>query len=182
MSLKEIYKKQVVPQMRAKFRYKNNLAVPKVTKVTVNLGTGPALKDPKLLDIMIESIKKITGQIPIKRQAKKAISGFGIKKGMIVGLQVTLRGERMYNFLDKLANVVLPRIRDFKGLDPKKFDGHGNYTLGIKEHTVFPEIKTEDVEKIHGLEITIVTSAKCNEEAKELFKLLGFPFKEEVKK
>lgn len=178
MSLKEIYKKEVILKMKKRFGYKNDLAVPKLTKVIVNIGTGPALKDPKLLNIMVESMKKIIGQIPIKRQAKKAISGFGIREGMIVGLQVTLREKQMYNFLDKLANVVLPRIRDFKGLDPKKFDGYGNYTLGIKEHTVFPEIKTEDVEKIHGLEVTIVTSAKSNEEAKELLKLLGFPFKE----
>lgn len=178
MGLKELYKKEIIPQMRNKFGYKNNLAVPRVEKVVINVGTGPALKDVKLLDTMVENLKKITGQIPQRRQAKKAISGFGIRKGMVVGLRVTLRANRMYDFLDKLANVVLPRTRDFRGINPKGFDGQGNYTLGIKEHTVFPEIKTEDVEKIHGLEISIVTTAKKDEEGKELLRLLGFPFKE----
>jgi len=175
--LQELYRKEVIPQMKEKFGYKNDLAVPKVEKVVINLGTGPALKDAKLLDTMIENLKKIAGQIPIKRQAKKAISGFGIREGMVVGLKTTLRAKRMYHFLDKLANVVLPRVRDFKGIDPKGFDGHGNLSIGIKEHTVFPEIKAEDVEKIHGLEIAIITSAKTDKEGKELLKLLGFPFK-----
>lgn len=175
--LQKIYKKKVISQMKEKFGYKNDLAVPKVEKVVINIGTSLALKDTKLLDIMIENLKKITGQIPQKRQARKTISDFGIRKGMIVGLRVTLRTNKMYDFLDKLANVVLPRVRDFKGINLKRFDGQGNLNMGIKEHTVFPEIKAEDVEKLHGLEISIITTAKTNEEGKELLKLLGFPFK-----
>lgn len=175
---KELYKKEIIPYMKKKFGYKNYLAVPRLEKIVVNIGTGRALRDSKLFDIMVETLRKITGQAPIKTKAKSAISGFGIKKGMIVGLKVTLRGNRMYEFLDKLINVTLPRIRDFRGLSISSFDGHGNLTVGIKEHTVFPEIRSDEVEKIHGLEICIHTTAKKDKEGFELLKGFGFPFRE----
>lgn len=175
--LLELYRKKIIPEMKKKFGYTNDLAVPKVEKIVVNIGTGQALKDPKLLDIMSETIKKITGQAPIKTKAKKAISGFGIKKNMVVGLKVTLRGIRMYEFLNKLINVVLPRVRDFRGLSPASFDGKGNYMIGFREHTVFPEVRSDEVEKIHGLEVSIVTTAKTDSEAQALLEFFGLPFK-----
>jgi len=172
------FRQVVIPAMKKKFGYTNDLEVPRIEKVTINVGTGPAKKDPKLLEVMTNTLKKITGQIPVICKAKKSISGFGIKKGEIVGLKVTLRRKRMEDFLTKLIHVTLPRIRDFRGLNSSGFDKHGNFTLGIKEHTVFPEIKADEVEKIHGLEITIVTTAKKDVKAKELLKLFGFPFRD----
>lgn len=176
--LLKLYRKKIIPEMKKKFGYKNNLAVPKLEKIVVNIGIGRALKDPKLLDIMVETIRKITGQAPVKTKARKAISGFNIKKNMVVGLKTTLRGVRMYEFLNKLINVVLPRVRDFRGLSSKSFDGKGNYMIGFREHIVFPEVFSDEVEKIHGLEVSIVTTAKSNLEAKALLKFFGFPFKE----
>jgi large subunit ribosomal protein L5 len=176
--LKKLYKEQVIPKMKKKFDYNNDLSVPKIEKVVVNVGTGVALKDSKLLDSMIESVKKICGQAPIKTYARKAISGFGVKEKQAVGLKVTLRRERMYDFLDKLVGATLPRVRDFRGLSVKGFDKQGNFTIGFKEHIVFPEVKADEVEKIHGLEVCISTTAKASKEALELFKLLGFPLKE----
>jgi len=179
MNLKQKYQKEVIPQMKAKFGYSNDLAVPKIKKVTVNVGLSRAIteKDPKYIDSVKESLTKITGQKPIETLARKSISGFKIRKGLTVGLMVTLRGNRMYDFLDKLINVALPRTRDFRGLSPNSVDKSGNLSIGIREHLVFPEIKPEDVQKTHGLQVTITTTARDHERGLELFKLLGFPFK-----
>lgn len=180
--LYKLYKDQIIPKMKKIFGYKNDLAVPKIEKVVLNVGTGQALKEKKLLDIIIANIARISGQLPEVRKARKAISGFGIKKGNIVGLRVTLRGRRMYEFLDKFINAALPRVRDFRGLNPSGFDGRGNFTYGVKEQTIFPEIKSDEVEKVHGLEVTIVTTARDDKTAKEFLKLFGFPFSEKAKK
>jgi large subunit ribosomal protein L5 len=176
--LKEKYRKEVIPKMREIFGYQNNLAVPKLEKVVINVGTGRALRDSKFMEVMIDNLKRITGQKPTERRAKKAISNFKIRKGLVIGLMVTLRGKRMYEFVDKLINVALPRVRDFRGLSPKGFDDQGNYTIGFKEHIVFPEIKPDEVEKLHGLEVSIVTNTKNKKEAKELLRLLGFSLAE----
>lgn len=173
--LVEIYKQQVVPKMKERLGYKNNMEVPKISKVIVNIGIGPAIKEPKMLDIMIKDLIKITGQKPIQTKAKHAISGFNIREGMVVGLKVTLRKARMYDFLERFINIVLPNVRDFKGLSKKGFDGHGNYTVGIKEQVVFPELRTEEITRLHGLEININTTAKTKEETETLFRFLGFP-------
>jgi len=172
--LKEIFQKEIIPKMKEKFGYKNNLAVPKISKIVVNVGTGSATLDPKLKEIIKNNLMAITSQRPIETKAKKAISGFKVKKGQKIGLKVTLRGKRMYDFLDKLINIALPRTRDFKGISPS-FDGRGNLTIGVKEQTVFPEIE-EGTEKVFGLEATVVTNAKKDEEAKELLRLFGIPF------
>jgi len=175
--LKQKYIKEIVPEMKKKFGYENSLAVPKIEKVIVSVGTGQALKESGLLDKIQSGLEEIAGQHPLKTRARKAISGFGIKKGDIVGMMVTLRGEKMYDFVDRLINAVLPRIQDFRGISPKAFDRRGNLTIGIKEHTVFPEVEAENVEKIFGMEITIVTTATKDEEGKKLLKLIGFPIR-----
>lgn len=175
--LKEYYLKEVVPKMKKDLNLSNDFEVPKIEKVVINVGTGQALKDKKLLDYMINTVVKVSGQYPIKTYSKKAISGFGIRDGQVVGLKVTLRKDRMYQFLDKLINVTLPRIRDFRGLSVKSIDGGGNYSIGLKEQIVFPEIKSDEVDHIHGLEITINTNATNKEMALKMLKLLGFPFK-----
>ena len=175
--LKQKYIKKIIPEMKKKFGYKNNLAVPKIEKVVISIGTGQTLKEKGLLDKIQKGLEGITGQHPLKTSARKAISGFGIRKGDIVGMMVTLRGEKMYGFVDKLINAVLPRIRDFRGISPKAFDGRGNLTTGIKEHTVFPEVEAENVEKTFGMEITIVTTAAKDKEGRELLKLIGFPIR-----
>ena len=173
--LAEFYKKQVVPKMKEKLGYKNDMEVPKISKVIVNIGTGPAIKEPKMLDVMIRDLIKITGQKPVQTKAKRAISGFNIREGMVVGLKVTLRKARMYDFLERFINIVLPNVRDFKGLPKKGFDGHGNYTVGIKEQVVFPELRTEEITRLHGLEININTTGKTKEETETLFRFIGFP-------
>jgi len=175
--LKDKYIKDVTPVMREKFGYRNNLAVPRILKVIVNTGTGNALKNEKMQEMIAKNLAKITGQKPIFTLAKKAISGFKTRKGMVIGLKVTLRGKRMYDFLDRLIKAALPRIRDFRGIPEKSIDKEGNLTIGIKEHIIFPEIAQEEIKILFGLEITIVTNAKKREEAIELFKLLGFPIK-----
>ncbi len=177
--LKEYYKKEVIPKMKEIFGYKNDLAVPKIEKIVLNIGLGDALKkkDPKIIESAKETLIKITGQKPIETKAKKSISGFKIKKGQIVGLKVTLRKEKMYDFLDKLINVVLPRTRDFRGIPLTSLDSKGNLSLGLKEQLAFPEITAEAIEKIHGLEITIVTTAKDKEKGMTLLKLFGLPFR-----
>ena len=177
LSLREKYKKEVIPAMRERFGYKNDLAVPKIEKVVVNVGIGKFLKDEKAQETIINDLAKITGQKPIYTLARKAISGFKIRKGMKVGLKVTLRKKRMYDFLERLIHVAIPRIRDFRGIPEKSIDKEGNLSIGIKEHIIFPEIAHEDVKLIFGFEVTIITSAKTREEAVELFKLLGFPIK-----
>jgi len=176
--IEELYKKEIIPKMKEKFNLSNNFEVPKIEKIVINVGTGPAIKDKKLLDHMIDTITKITGQAPIKTFSKKAISGFGIREGQVVGLKVTLRKQRMYDFLDKLINISLPRVRDFQGLTTKSFDMQGNFSIGIKEQIVFPEIKADEVDYIHGLEICISTNSNNKDMVYELFKMLGFPFKE----
>ena len=173
----EKYKKEVIPTMKEKFGYQNDLAVPRITKVAVNTGIGKALKDEKMQETISKDLAMITGQKPVSCLAKGAISGFKIRKGMKVGLKTTLRGKKMYEFLDRLVGATIPRIRDFRGLLEKSIDKEGNLTIGIKEHIVFPEIAHEDVRLIFGLEVTVVTNAKDRNEAVELFRLLGFPIK-----
>ncbi len=171
----EKYKKEVLPKLKEKFGYKNNFAVPKIIKVTVNTGLSKALKDKKMQDIIVKDLAAITGQKPVFTKAKKAISGFNIREGMKVGARVTIRGKKMYEFLDRLIIATLPRIRDFQGIPHTSIDQQGNLTIGIKEHIIFPEISHEEIKFIFGLETTIVTDTKNKEEALELFKLLGFP-------
>lgn len=177
--LKEIYKKEIIPKMKEIFGYKNDLAVPKLEKVVINVGLGEALKkkDPKIIEEAKNTLIKITGQIPVETKAKKSISGFKIRKGQVVGLKVTLRREKMYDFVDKLINFVLPRTRDFRGISQKSLDEKGDLSLGFREQFAFPEINPQEVEKIHGLGIVIVTNAKTKEEGLTLLKLFGFPFK-----
>jgi len=173
--LQEKYQKVIMPALREKFGYKNNLAIPRVAKVVVNVGTGPGLKDAKYNEVVENTLMRITGQRPVKTAAKKSISNFKIREGLIVGMMVTLRGKRMYDFIDKLVNITFPRVRDFRGLDAKSIDGKGNLNIGFREHISFPEIKSDEIEKIHGLQVTIATTAKTREEGQELLKLLGFP-------
>lgn len=177
MSLKEIYIKKVIQAMKEKFGYKNILAVPKVTKVTLNMGTGRLKQEAKLVDEAENILTLITGQKAVKTKAKKAISAFKIRQGMDIGLKVTLRGEKMYSFIDRLINFSLPRARDFQGLNEKSIDKCGNLTIGIKEHIIFPEISQENIFHIFGFEVVITTTSKTKEEGLELFKLLGFPIK-----
>lgn len=170
------YKEEILPQLMEKFDYSNVMEAPELEKIVVNVGLGDAKEDTKLLDTVVDEIARITGQQPTVTRAKKSIANFKIREGMPVGLKVTLRGEQMFEFLYKLVNITMPRIRDFRGVSPKSFDGRGNYSLGISEHTVFPEINIDDVDNVHGLEITIVTSAETDEEAFELLSLMGMPF------
>lgn len=176
ISIKEKYKKSAVPALTEEFGYKNPMAVPKLLKVVINIGTSHGLKDPKYNEVVENTLVRITGQRPVKTAAKKSISNFKIREGLIVGIMVTLRGQKMYDFLDKFINITLPRVRDFRGLDPKSVDPQGNLNLGFREHISFPEIKSDEVEKIHGLQVSVVTSAKSKKEGTELLKLLGFPF------
>lgn len=173
----ELYNQVVCPGMKEKFGYANNLAVPKILKASINIGTGQGQTNPKFYEVAEDTIKSITGQKPHYTLSRKAISGFKLRKGIKVGLQVTLRGHRMEDFIERLIHIVLPRFRDFRGLNDKSFDASGNYSIGIREQIVFPEIKYDQVELIHGLEVTIVTSAKNNQECYELLSLFGFPFK-----
>ncbi|MBU1164672.1 50S ribosomal protein L5 [Patescibacteria group bacterium] len=173
----EKYQKQVAPAMKKRFGYKNNLAIPKLSKVVINVGTGAALKDAKMSDVILNTIQRITGQKPVSTKAKKSISAFKIREGLAIGMMTTLRGKMMYDFIDKLINITLPRIRDFRGLEAKSVDNNGNLNIGFKEHIAFPEIHSDEVEKIHGLEVAIVSTAKTQEEGIELFKNLGFPIK-----
>lgn len=175
--LAETYKDEIMPKLKEKFDYDNIMEIPEVEKISINVGLGDAKEDPKLLDSVVEDIANITGQQPTVTRAKTSIANFKIREGMPIGVKVTLRGELMYEFLYKLISITLPRIRDFRGVSPDSFDGRGNYSLGIKEHTVFPEINVDDVNKVHGLEVTIVTSAESDEEAFELLDLMGMPFR-----
>jgi large subunit ribosomal protein L5 len=174
--LKEKYLKEVAPAMMEKFGYKNVMEIPRVEKVVVNMGVGEAVANPKVLDAAVNDLMMIVGQRPVVTRAKKSIAAFKIRQGMAIGTKVTLRGERMYQFLDKLLNVALPRVRDFRGVSPKSFDGRGNYTLGIKEQLIFPEIDYDKVDKVRGMDIIVVTTAKTDEEARELLRLMGMPF------
>ncbi|MEW6104235.1 MAG: 50S ribosomal protein L5 [bacterium] len=174
--LKEIYKDKIIPLMMKEDGYKNPLAVPRLSKIVVNIGTGDATSDSKLLDKAVDELTLISGQKAIKRKAKKSEAGFKLRKGMAIGCMVTLRRDRMYEFLDRLLNIALPRVRDFRGLSPTSFDGRGNYTLGIKEQIIFSEIDYDKVEKIRGMNITFVTTARSDRSAKRLLELFGFPF------
>ncbi|MEW6448294.1 MAG: 50S ribosomal protein L5 [Bacillota bacterium] len=174
--LKEKYRKEVVPALMDKFGYKNVMQVPRLEKVTVNMGLGEAIQNPKVIDAAVEDLKAITGQKPVVTRAKKSIAAFKLRAGTQIGAKVTLRGQRMYDFVDKVVNVVLPRVRDFRGVSPKSFDGRGNYTLGMREQIIFPEIDYDKVDKVRGMDITFVTTAKTDEEARELLRLLGMPF------
>ena len=175
--LKDLYEKSARPTLMREFGYKNIHQAPRVEKVIINVGMGAAIDNPKLLDSAVEELTTITGQKPIVTRAKKAISNFKLREGMSIGAKVTLRGDRMYEFLDRLINVAIPRIRDFRGVPTRSFDGRGNYTLGIKEQLIFPEIDYDKVEKVHGMDITIVTTAERDDEAMALLAALGMPFR-----
>ena len=175
--LKEKYIKEVVANLMQDFGYKNVLAVPKLEKVVINVGVGEATNNSKAMDAVVNDLTLITGQRPVVTRAKRSIAAFKLRQGMMVGCKVTLRGNRMYDFVDKLFNVALPRVRDFRGVPPKSFDGRGNYTLGIKEQLIFPEIDYDKIDKARGMDIIFVTTAQKDEEAKELLKLLGMPFR-----
>ncbi|NSL52580.1 50S ribosomal protein L5 [Calidifontibacillus erzurumensis] len=174
--LKEKYLKEVVPALMSKFNYKSIMQAPKIEKIVINMGVGDAVQNSKALDNAVEELAAISGQKPVVTRAKKSIAGFRLREGMPIGAKVTLRGERMYEFLDKLVSVSLPRVRDFRGVSKKSFDGRGNYTLGIKEQLIFPEIDYDKVAKVRGMDIVIVTTAKTDEEARELLAQLGMPF------
>lgn len=174
--LKDKYKSEVVDVLMKKFDYANVMAVPKVTKIIINMGVGEAIRNPKAMDSAVDELTAITGQKPIITKAKKPISSFKLRKGMPIGCCVTLRRERMYEFFDRLVNIALPRVRDFKGVSGRSFDGRGNYTLGLKDQLLFPEVDYGKVEQARGMNVTIVTTARTDEEAKELLRLLGMPF------
>ncbi len=175
--LKLYYDKEIVPKLVETFKYKNVMQVPKIEKIVLNMGLGEAIQNIKLLDSGVEELKIISGQKPVVTRAKKSIAAFKLRAGMPIGCMVTLRRRRMYDFYYKLVNIALPRVRDFRGLSGKAFDGHGNYSLGIKEHIIFPEIDYDKIDRIKGLNISIVTTAENDEEGKELLKLLGMPFR-----
>jgi large subunit ribosomal protein L5 len=176
-SLKETYEKEVLPALTKEFGYASKMQVPRLEKIVVNMGAGEAIQNPKVLDAAVSDMTIITGQKPIVTKAKKSIAAFKLRTGMSIGCKVTLRGERMFDFFSKLVNVALPRVRDFKGLSARGFDGRGNYSLGLKEQLVFPEIDYDKVEKIRGMDITIVTTARSDEEARALLAGLGMPFR-----
>lgn len=173
----DFYEKEVVPAMMNKFKYKNVMQIPKIEKIVVNMGIGEAIQNIKVLDTASADIKTITGQKPVITKAKKSIASFKLRAGMPIGCMVTLRRERMYEFFHKLVHIVLPRVRDFKGVSSKSFDGRGNYTLGLKEQIIFPEIDYDKIDKARGMNITITTTAKSDEEGMELLRLMGMPFR-----
>lgn len=174
--LRERYRKEIVPQLMQEFGYRNPMQVPRITKVVVNVGVGEALVNAKALDAAVADITAITGQKPIITKARKSIATFKLREGRAIGVKVTLRGERMWNFLDRLCNITLPRIRDFRGVSPKAFDGRGNYTLGLREQLAWPEIQYDKIDKVRGMEISIVTTARTDEEGRRLLELVGMPF------
>ncbi|WP_418791431.1 50S ribosomal protein L5 [Phosphitispora sp. TUW77] len=176
--LKEKYINEAVGKLKEKFSYENIMQVPKLEKIVINVGLGEAIQNPKAIDAAIGDLSTITGQKPVVTRAKKSIAAFKLREGMPIGCKVTLRGERMYEFADKLLNIALPRVRDFRGVSGKAFDGRGNYTLGIREQLIFPEIEYDKVDKVRGMDIVFVTSAKTDEEAKELLAQLGMPFRD----
>ncbi|MCM3734049.1 50S ribosomal protein L5 [Fictibacillus nanhaiensis] len=174
--LQERYKSEILPSLMEKFNYTSVMQVPKIEKIVINMGVGEAVTNSKVLDTAVEELTAITGQKPVITRAKKSIAGFKLREGMPIGSKVTLRGERMYDFLDKLISVSLPRVRDFRGVSKKSFDGRGNYTLGVKEQLIFPEIDYDKVNKVRGMDIVIVTTANTDEEARELLTQVGIPF------
>ncbi len=175
--LQEKYRKEITPSLMEKFNYSSIMETPKVSKIVINIGAGDAVSNPKVLDNAVTELTKITGQRPVVTKAKKSIATYKLREGMPIGCKVTLRGQRMYDFLDKLISIALPRVRDFRGINPKGFDGRGNYTLGVKEQLIFPEINYDQVSKIRGMDIVIVTSANTDQEAFELLSQFGMPFR-----
>jgi large subunit ribosomal protein L5 len=175
--LKEKYQKDVIPALQKEFGYKNVMAVPKIQKVVVNMGLGEATSNAKIVDVGADELARVTGQKPVTRRSKKSIAAFKVRKGMPIATMVTLRGERMWEFLDRLMNIALPRVRDFKGVSPKGFDGRGNYTLGLRDQLIFPEIDYMKVDKNRGMNVCVVTSAKTDEEARKLLQFVGMPFR-----
>lgn len=175
--LKERYQKEILPALMKEFNYKTVMQVPRVTKVVVNMGLGEAVQNIKVIDSAVEELSLITGQRPVVTRAKKSEAGFKLRAGMPVGCRVTLRGERMYEFLDRLLNIALPRVRDFRGVSPKSFDGRGNYNLGLKEQLIFPEIHYDKVEAVRGMDIAVCTTSQNDEEARSLLEKMGFPFR-----
>jgi len=182
MNIKEKYKKEIIPALKEKLGYKNDLETPRLLKVVLNVGFGRHAKEKAYIDNVVKSLAKISGQKPILNKARKSISSFKIREGMTIGASVTLRSDRMYDFVDKLINLSFPRVRDFRGISLKSVDRQGNLTVGFKEHLSFPEIHPDEIDNSFGLEISLTTSAKTKEEGEELFKLMGFPFKKEDKK
>jgi large subunit ribosomal protein L5 len=175
--LREKYLKEVVPGLQSRFGYKNVMQIPRLEKVVINMGVGEATQDAKVIDAAVNDLTLISGQKPVVTKAKKSVANFKLRAGTAVGCKVTLRGKRMYEFLDKLFNVALPRIRDFRGVSPQSFDGRGNYSLGLKEQLIFPEINYDKIDKVRGMDVVIVTTAPSDEEGLELLKLLGMPFR-----
>jgi len=175
--IREIYENEIVDAMMKKFGYKNKLAVPKIEKVIINMGVGEAKDNPKVLESAVSDLIIISGQKPVVTKAKKSVAAFKIREGMPIGCKVTLRGERMYDFIDRLINLALPRVRDFRGVNPDAFDGRGNYALGIKEQLIFPEIEYDKIDKVRGMDVIFVTTANTDEEARELLRLFGMPFR-----
>ena len=175
--LKDFYNSEVIPKLKKEFKYSNTAQIPKLEKVVLNMGLGEAIHNNKLLESAVDELKVISGQRPVITRAKKSIAAFKLRAGMPIGCMVTLRRKRMWDFLQKLVNIALPRVRDFRGVSGKAFDGAGNYSLGIKEHIIFPEIDYDKIDKIKGLNVSIVTTAKTDKEGKELLKLLGMPFR-----
>ena len=174
--LKEFYTNEVAPAMMKKFEYKSVMQIPKLDKIVINVGCGEARENPKVIDAIVADIKQITGQTPIRCKAKKSVANFKLREGMTIGVKVTLRGDRMYEFLDRFFNLALPRVRDFRGINPNSFDGRGNYSMGIKEQLIFPEIDYDKIDKVRGMDICFVTTANTDEEARELLTLMGAPF------
>ena len=174
--LKEMYVKDVAPALMKKFEYKSVMQIPKLEKIVINVGCGEARDNAKVLDAVVSDLKQITGQMPVLCKAKKSVANFKLREGMTIGAKVTLRGDRMYEFLDRLFNLALPRVRDFRGINPNSFDGRGNYSMGIKEQLIFPEIDYDKIDKVRGMDICFVTTANTDEEARELLTLLGAPF------
>ena len=174
--LKEMYVKDVAPALMKKFEYKSVMQIPKLEKIVINVGCGEAIANSKAIDAVVSDLKQITGQTPVKCKAKKSVANFKLREGMVIGAKVTLRGDRMYEFLDRLFNLALPRVRDFRGINPNSFDGRGNYSMGIKEQLIFPEIDYDKIDKVRGMDICFVTTANTDEEARELLALMGAPF------
>lgn len=174
--LKEMYVKDVAPALMKKFEYKSAMQIPKLEKIVINVGCGEARENSKALDAVVSDLKQITGQAPVICKAKKSVANFKLREGMAIGAKVTLRGDRMYEFLDRLFNLALPRVRDFRGINPNSFDGRGNYSMGIKEQLIFPEIDYDKIDKVRGMDICFVTTANTDEEARELLTLMGAPF------
>ena len=174
--LKEMYVKDVAPALMKKFEYKSVMQIPKLEKIVINVSSGEAITNSKSIEAIVSDLKQITGQTPVKCKAKKSVANFKLREGMVIGAKVTLRGDRMYEFLDRLFNLALPRVRDFRGINPNSFDGRGNYNMGIKEQLIFPEIDYDKIDKVRGMDICFVTTADTDEEARELLTLMGAPF------